>query len=267
MRQLMIPPFKTITFGIILMICSWQSIADLKDETIIFSGIPFPPFVARGENSQLIGTHINLSKKVFEHLGLSLEILEIPYARALDMIKKGEIGIVQCIDDRIDGKSPNYYFPAFSVPLTTSAYSTNPDVTLSKHFDSFLGKSVLIVKDWPIGPYSEIINEQNPSMKVESIPAPSSAVRMIYGNRADILVIFDIPFDMITKQYNLQSEQLRKVVLFDNYGSTFCIPKTYPYAVELSEALKRGFAELTERGIIDKEQLILVGDNPQKYLK
>ena len=239
---------------------------DFKKISVIYNVVTFPPFIAKDSKNQFTGIHINIAKSLFEHANIKLNIEEIPYARTVDLMRKGEIGMMQCMDDRVNGKSEKFFFPAFSIPLDVAAYTTDPDITLSKDYQSFEGKSVIIVKDWPIGPYKDILHENNKTIRVEEITAPSSAVRMIYSNRANILVMFDIAFQVITKKFNLHNENFRQLTLANATSSSFCIPKAYQYSSELNQILSESYSTLLTQGIINQNTMTLQGDNPEKYI-
>ena len=249
-----------------LLFVSTFAKAALKDETVLFSVENFPPLHAKIPSGEIVGIHKNLADEIFKRLKIDLEHVQFPYARALKLADEGKIGLIQ--DDEVQKTVENeqYYYPIPGVSVEIKIWTQNMNLNIPETPEQFSGKSFITVRNWPLGQLDEILNENNKDIQLYQVHTPRSAVQMFFlGKRADYLVTYVRPYDLMIKQLNVDVPDVKSKSIHKSYGYSFSIPKKYPYAKELYTKIKQEYEMMVQEGLIDEKQIMLKTDDPYKY--
>ena len=237
----------------------------LDDETIIFSVVPFPPFYVKDENGEMSGIHGNLGHAVYKKANLKMKFVTYPYARVRVTKKEGKLGMMQHTDTGNAEENNSFLFPIPEIVVSLASITLNPDIQLSSSAEAYQGRSVGTVIGWPLGPFTEMFSDDNPNIKMVKVSKPDGAIKMLYKDRIDILLMFEGPFHLITHSLNIPTNKAKIHRLYSTAGYSFAIPKDYKYAEELNKRLTDAYQQMVKEGLVNTDQVRLKDDDPAKY--
>jgi polar amino acid transport system substrate-binding protein len=167
-----------------------------------------PPYSMRLADGSIAGVNIELHRSLLQRLGCKVELVEMPFARALTELQLGRLDLLPGAFDRPERRA----FALFSQPLVqvrNLLYVRQGDLARTQ------GKSLanLVAEGWRLGvqigvvygqDYADLLKDPAAVAKLQSVPRRSSLWLMLDRGRVDA-----VPADELSAAHELGSLSLQ----------------------------------------------------------
>ena len=210
----------------------------------------FPPYL--GEHLEHGGVMTQIAQEAYERVGYQVNVHYHPWARALALVRIGELdGLVQ-----VWMREERKEWLLFSAPIP----SANSEVVFYKRKDlniEFDGKDYLALKPYTIGAgrgYAdpEGFEKIRDQLRVEIVTTDIQNLKKLELGRIDLMIV-----DKFVAQYLLETQMPESVASFDWLGSALSLESNHmgvsrkaPEARKKLEDFNRGLVLLKQEGRI-----------------
>lgn len=173
--------------------------------------IEFSPYsMKEGGNWQ--GLNIDISKRILKELGCSPKFVNLPFARAMSLLRMGQVDIIFQLTILEDRKAHiQFVGPTHTerLILATSERIEKPIHTLQDLLS--VGNQYGIQRGLHMGPYFENLVNQNPKIKAKLryMSAVEPLITMVNKHRLDGFFIDSLHFEYM-KRHNVEYRELIK---------------------------------------------------------
>ena len=213
--------------------------------------LEFPPYwLASPDENGKLGIHYHLVEEVFKNAGLNVTMKATPYPRILKHVEQGKVAFINWGDDPKANQFVHLPLPGVDIIQVVASKDKEKEVPITP--DGFAGKKAVTVRGWLLLGLEPLRTQD--STKMYTVTNMKSAVNMLEKDRVDYLLAYQGPLNSYKEQvknYNIK-------VSAKIFGYSLAIPKSYKDADALNEVISKSFNELVEKGVIDKEKMLLV---------
>ena len=161
-----------------------------------------------GKDSKILqGFAWDVVKNSFHDQGYTVDLKIAPWARCMDLVKKGEIHAIFPASQN-DERKKEFFFSSNYVDETGYVVYTNKKTPVSwKGLPSLDGKVIHVMRGWSYGKDFEKYNGfQKKNVLNDSIVG---ALKMLKHNRIEYLIGYDIAFDYEIKKLQMNSHLVK----------------------------------------------------------
>lgn len=219
----------------------------------------FPPYWQRLEDKTFSGLHYRLAQKVFEHAGLAVKFINVPYQRMQFQVQQGEIPFINY--GEIEGVNTDDILHICIPPTTITLRVYYLDTSLAE-VDTLAGFSqqkVIIMHGLPLGEFEEI--KADPSISFMRPRSIKSAIEGLKIGRGDYFIVFDNLVESVQNtRLKTDIKMLKSYPLYSLLGYPVTTPKSYPGGKALCNKVFSSYLELVEEGVINADHIMLTSD-------
>jgi len=231
------------------------SLEPTGEQDLIHYTLYYPPYWD-GTQSNIVGLHSKLSRRLYAQAKLDIKIERVPYVRIHRHVLPENVAIVAYgINPLTDHR---YLFPIPKTKIELKVYGLYSEPTHS--LDQLEGKAIAIMRNFSLGSF-EMIREEK-KYKTVSTNTAGQAIRLLLAGRVDYIVVLDEIFQKDIKEIDSKGKKIWSRTLEKLAGWPIAIVKSHPRANELNEKIKRAYEELLKVGVISykNQQLLLTED-------
>lgn len=208
----------------------------------------YPPWEYVDENGEFTGFDMDLAKNIGEHMGLTVEVIDIDFSALVAAVKEGKlhmgIGCMNATADRL--KEVDFSEPYWHI-ISTPVIARDSDLVIEKMEDIL----TLKVGVQPGTTEEEWLLDQVESGKMEEenifrYERYDQAMMDLVAGRLDAVLIEAITGKNYSKTMKIKTT-IEEDISF--YSVAIAIPKGEK---ELMEAINKAIAELEDQGLIEE---------------
>jgi ABC-type amino acid transport substrate-binding protein len=241
-----------ILISVQLPVLSFES---SSEQALTHFTLYYPPYWD-GTDHKITGLHAKLSRRLYAHAGLEVNMERVPYARIHQPLLPKDVAIVAYGADSLTDHRYLFPIPQTTIELKIYGLYSKPVNSL----DQLVGKKIAIKRGYPLGGYEAIRVEKK--YNVAFANNVEQLIRMLLLERVDYIITLDDPFQKDIKNMNLNGQKIWSHTLEKLDGWPIAVIKSHPRAEDLYEKIKRAYKELREAGIITykNHRLLLTED-------
>ena len=212
------------------------------------------PIVCQKENlsGERLGFAIDMATEIFKMHNIKLELVAMPYTRALAEVKAGRL---DAIPSAYKDEAPGFVFPAEPILKADICFFTNQNTqwTYSKPADiSKLSKPIAVVESYSYGKELDKYILENPNY-FEKIKGENAVERMMELVKLGRAFSFSDDYALIFwKMHNNKKLQFRNAGCATSIFSYFALSPENPYSAQYSEYFSSGIKILRQNGTVEK---------------
>lgn len=173
-----------------------------QESSLEFGYIELPPFGYTSQSGQASGYLADLSRSVFEEMGLNVHYQQHPATRLYHQLKSGETGLTmgpeglhQLRRAAIESREP-------AITLTLAIYHRQETEPVSA-VEDLKGKRVVLMQGYSYGRLRRFFQRESDTMQISYARTHLSALKMLEYGRADYLLNYQIPADTVMAKNGL----------------------------------------------------------------
>ncbi len=221
--------------------------------------LTFPPYWEQINETTFSGVHYRLAQKVYQHAGLAVDFVNVPYNRMQQQVAAGKIPFINY--GEVDSQKTEDILHICVPPTEITLRVYYLDESLEEFYteQGFENQQVIILHDLPLGNFEGIkANKAINFMRPSTIKA---AIQGLVAGRGNYFIVFDnMMVNAQQRFFPLNSYQLRSYPLYTMLGYPITTPKTFPNGEQLCAKVLASYQQLVEKGVINKEYKILAAD-------
>jgi len=229
-------------FSVCLSLMFLVACGEKKEESgpkplVVITSPDSPPFEFKDTahtGDEIIGFDIDVIKKIAEHLGRPLKIVEADFSSLIPSLQSGRadmaIAYISATDERkksVDFSDPYYIAKKDLLILESSPLSSEKELEGKKVAVQLGSASEMMAKEWA---------KEIPGLSIVALNKIGDLVQELKNNRVQAVLAEDI----VVKRVMASTPGL-KVIPLDNSGDSLAIafPKGSPLVPQVNEALKK----------------------------
>ncbi|TPH15583.1 substrate-binding periplasmic protein [Litorilituus lipolyticus] len=225
--------------------------------------LTFPPYWHEEENNSFSGLHYRLAKKLYEHAGLEVNFVHVPYQRMQFQVEQGNVAFINYGDVKGVNIEEVLHVCVPPTVITLRVYYLKDNLPEITSINGFEGKNVIIMHGLPLGKYN--VMKDNDKINFMRPRTIESALKGLRAQRGDYFIVFD-NLMLNSAQYLTKSEKesLKNYPLFSLNGYPITTPKVFKGGKALCAKVLESYQQLVKEGVIDKKHKILASDVPKQ---
>jgi ABC-type amino acid transport substrate-binding protein len=209
---------------------------------------PYPPFVNPPGDPQGEGIDIEIAREAMRRGGYQIELIYVPWKRALLMLERGEADFTTTISRSGDRNNYLAWSEGYRVTTGYTFYARKGSGQQLKTLDDLDGHSLCITLGYF---YPDVISKR-PKTKYENGPTMSNTVAMLAKGRADYMVVNGIAGNWEITRLGLADQLELQPLSYTSNSPTymaFSIARTYQKPLA---AMKSALVDMAKDGSIAK---------------
>lgn len=168
-------------------------------KTINYGYISIPPYSYINEDNIVVGRHVNLARKMIEHLDYKLQPMLLPRIRLDKALNEGVMHFwFGAKGSRRQWN--NIHFSTKPVDrLKINLYSTK--TTKTQDIEKISGKTIVLIRGYH---YNNLVNTIRSNNKIIYVNDHSQGIKVLYGRNADFFVGYEESVEWFFEQSNVQ---------------------------------------------------------------
>lgn len=204
-----------------------------------------PPYRIIGDNNYS-GIYVDIINEVAKEANIKIKFVELPFVRALEEMKLGNIDIMLGPNKDAEREAYMYFINEYPFPKESKAFYYIESDNVIKKYDDLYNKKIEVLRG---AKYFDKFDDDVKLQKNE-ITDYLQAIRKVEANRADIVIIPELQGDYLLKEN--KSFLFKSPYLVEGNPSFVSLSKKSKNFYPLKDKLFLGLKKVNEKGIYKK---------------
>ncbi|QBG36513.1 hypothetical protein [Litorilituus sediminis] len=244
-----------ISWLLLFLYCASAAVIAKPSEKLQQYYLTFPPYWQEpGED--FLGLHYRLAQKVYQHAGLDVVFVHVPYQRMQFQIEQGKVAFINYGEIKSINTEDILHICVPPTKVTLRVYYLKDELPQLTKPDDFNGKNIIILHGLPLGEYESL--KSNPQITFMRPRTIAAALKGLYIGRGDYLIVFDnlmTNANLANNHHDLS--KLKSYPLYTLLGYPITTPKRYPNGKAICQKVRRSYNALVADGVIDETNKVL----------